>query len=190
MLSASVSRAAGGIFEVERRVSQELARYSDMDVGIFGLRDEFTDEDLLQWSPLRPQVFDPVGPRAYGFTSRLTPALEKWDADLVHLHSLWMHPSVVVRRWSSRSGKPTIITANGMLDSWALKNSQWKKQAALWLFERANLEQAACIQVLTTAEAASVRELGLTNPIALIPNGVDLPADLNSKEDETWTERR
>ncbi|HYF37916.1 MAG TPA: glycosyltransferase, partial [Prosthecobacter sp.] len=135
MMSASISRAAGGIYEIERRLSQELARHSDVSIGVFGTRDEFTDDDLPQWAPLQPQAFATKGPRAFGYAPGLLPALEDWRADLAHLHSLWMHPSVVVRQWAARGNRPTVITANGMLEPSALNHSRWKKRAALLLFE-------------------------------------------------------
>lgn len=187
MVSASVSRAAGGIFEIERRLSQELAKQTDVTVGVFGTRDEFTDQDLPQWHPLRPQTFKPVGPRAFGYSMGFGPALARWEPDLAHLHSLWMYPSMVARHWAARTNRMTLITANGMLEPWALRNSRWKKRAALWLFERTNLERAACIQVNTAAEAASVRALGLTNPLAVIPNGVD---EAPQSEEPGWAEGR
>lgn len=192
MISASVSRAAGGIFEAELRLSQELAMTPDVTVGVFGIKDEFTEADLPRWLPLRPQAFPCIGPRAFGYCPSLLPALEEWNADLAHLHSLWMHPSVVLRRWSGRSGRPAMITPHGMLDPWALKNSRWKKRAALSLFERRNLGAAGCIHVLASSEAAAVRALGLTNPIAVIPNGVDIPraADSSPAEISEWVQGR
>ena len=69
-----------------------------------------------------------------------------------------------------------------MLDLWALRNSAWKKQIALTLFERANLDDAACIQVNSEAELNSARNFGLKNPIAMIPNGIDLPHSVESSE--------
>lgn len=192
MMSASVSRAAGGIFEIERRLSQELALRPNVAVGIFGIEDQFTAADLPQWLPLQPQTFPAVGPGAFAFCPRLLPALNQWEPDLVHLHSLWMYPSVAMRRWIGRTRRPTLITANGMLDAWALKNSYWKKRAALWLFERGNLKAAKCIQVNTNEEAASVRALGLTNPLAIIPNGIDIPpeADIPPQTPIPWAQGR
>jgi len=43
------------------------------------------------------------------------------------------------------------------------------------LFERRNLAGASCIHVNSNAELDSIRALGLTNPVEVIPNGVDLP---------------
>jgi poly(glycerol-phosphate) alpha-glucosyltransferase len=64
-----------------------------------------------------------------------------------------------------------------MLDPWALRNSAWKKKLAGWLFEREHLKRAACIRALNGSEAESIRAFGIKNPIAIIPNGVDLPQE-------------
>jgi poly(glycerol-phosphate) alpha-glucosyltransferase len=68
-----------------------------------------------------------------------------------------------------------------MVEPWALKNSRWKKWVVWRLFERAHLSEAACLHALCEAERGDIRALGLTNPIAVIPNGVDLPPDLQSQ---------
>jgi poly(glycerol-phosphate) alpha-glucosyltransferase len=61
-----------------------------------------------------------------------------------------------------------------MLDTWAIGNSSWKKRLALAAFERAHLEGANVIHALSDSEAVAIRALGLRNPIAVIPNGVDM----------------
>ena len=86
-----------------------------------------------------------------------------------------MYHSVVLIHWSAKRKNPYVISTNGMLDPWATRNSFWKKQFALLLYERRCLEGAACIHVNTRAEADSVRQFGLKGSICIIPNGVDLP---------------
>jgi glycosyltransferase involved in cell wall biosynthesis len=65
-----------------------------------------------------------------------------------------------------------LVSPHGMLESWALQNSRWKKRLAGWLFERRNLSTAHCLHALCAAEAESFRRYGLRNPIAVVPNGV------------------
>jgi poly(glycerol-phosphate) alpha-glucosyltransferase len=63
-----------------------------------------------------------------------------------------------------------------MLDPWAFSHSRWKKRLVWHGWERRALERAGALHALCPAEAASLRALGLTAPIAVIPNGVLLPA--------------
>ncbi len=97
------------------------------------------------------------------------------DADLAHLHALWMYNSLVISEWAQKRKRPYLITPNGMLDPWAVRNSGWKKRIAFALYERKCLHNAACIQVNSEAELDSVRAFGLRNPVCIIPNGIDLP---------------
>jgi poly(glycerol-phosphate) alpha-glucosyltransferase len=75
-----------------------------------------------------------------------------------------------------------MITANGMLEPWALRNARMQKKIVGALYERRSLAGAACIQVNSQAELISVRGFGLKNPICVVPNGVDIsPARERSK---------
>jgi len=62
-----------------------------------------------------------------------------------------------------------------MLDAWALNNARWKKRMVGWLFEHDHLCNAACIHALNQKEYDAIRDFGLDNPVAVIPNGVTLP---------------
>ena len=62
-----------------------------------------------------------------------------------------------------------------MLDPWTLRRSRWKKRLAARWFENEHLRRAACLRALNQDEAAAFRAYGLRNPIAIVPNGVDLP---------------
>lgn len=93
----------------------------------------------------------------------------------VHIHGLWQMSTAAAARLAQAEGKPAVISAHGMLESWALAHRGLKKKIYAALLERRNLQAAACLHALTEAEAADYRHFGLTNPIAIIPNGVDVP---------------
>ena len=176
-VSPSLSRDAGGIFEIERSLARALHRSTPADVEVLGLRDEHTDADRDAWAPLDPQVFGTVGPSAFGYAPGLLDALHATGADLAHLHALWMYTSVATLRWHRRTERPHVVTINGMLDDWALRNARWKKWIAGTLYENSNLQAAACIQVNTEAEREAVRRYGVDGPVCVVPNGVALPDD-------------
>jgi poly(glycerol-phosphate) alpha-glucosyltransferase len=171
----SISRANGGIFEAERRLQQTLQASLGVNVRVVGLRDAFTDADLPAWSPLVPQVFATRGPRAFGYAPGLAAALLRSQADLAYVAGLWKYPSVAAWQWARQSGRPMMVAPHGMLDAWALRNSRMKKRLVGWLFQNAHLRQAACLRALCNAELESIRAYGLKNPVAVIPNGIDVP---------------
>jgi glycosyltransferase involved in cell wall biosynthesis len=94
----------------------------------------------------------------------------------VHIHGLWQMSTSTAVQAARAFRKPYIISAHGMLESWALANKALKKKIYAALFERANLQSAGCLHALTEAEARDYRRFGLKNPIAVIPNGVEVPA--------------
>ena len=176
-LTPSVSRALGGIYEVERHLARSLDRSTSVSVKVVGLRDEYTERDLPEWRPLHPTVLPVKGPSAFGYSPELVDALLELDIDILHLHALWMYTSVAALRWRARTDRPHMITIHGMLDPWAVNNSRWKKQLAGWLYEHANLRKAACLQVFSEKEYEAVREYGIDTPVCIIPNGVQLPEE-------------
>jgi glycosyltransferase involved in cell wall biosynthesis len=176
LLTASVSRLAGGMFEACRRQAQSLEARGDTQVEVLGLEDAATKTDLPTWYPLKPRVFPVRGPRAFGYSPAFLDALLRSDFDLVETHGLWMYPSVATLQWHRHTARPYLVHPHGHLDGWAIRRSRWKKRVASWLYQNAHLRQAACIRALCEAEAKAIRAYGLRNPICQIPNGVELPA--------------
>lgn len=174
-LTPSLSRSGGGIFEAERRLGRALHDLPDVTLDVVGLRDEHTTEDLSAWSPLEPTVLSTVGPDALGYAPALLDTLLETNADLVHLHALWMYTSWAALQWHRRTGRPHIVSVHGMLDEWALANARWKKWIVGHLYENTSLRQAACLHALNDAEYQSIRDYGLDGPVCVIPNGVTLP---------------
>lgn len=175
MSTMSVSREAGGLFESVRFSSRALEE-AGVSVGVVALRDKFTKEDLPRWEPLHPEIVDYVGPRQLLFAPELGRVLASLHPDVMHTHGLWQASSIAVLRHHERSGVPYVVSPRGMLDPWALANSGWKKRLAGAAFENEHLRKAACLHALCEAEAEAMRAYGLRNPIAVVPNGVALPA--------------
>ncbi|MCC6212370.1 MAG: glycosyltransferase [Burkholderiales bacterium] len=97
-------------------------------------------------------------------------------AHAVHNHGLWMFPNFHARRAAERAGVPLVISPRGMLDPWSLGRGVLKKGIAWHAFERRNLQAATAFHATSEAEAAAIRALGFRQPIAVIPNGVEIPA--------------
>ena len=93
LLTASVSRRAGGVFDAVRRLAQELKR-DGLTVRVFGLRDADTDRDRPLWDGIEVFAGEVFGPAAFGFCPTLLGALERAHLDVLHLQGLWMYPSV------------------------------------------------------------------------------------------------
>lgn len=96
------------------------------------------------------------------------------EVQLIHSHGLWLAPSRASRRLR-RQGLPAVVAPHGMLDPWAWQRRRVLKQLLWWLGEQRTVQRASCLQALCAAELEAIRALGITAPVALIPNGVELP---------------
>ena len=155
---------------------QALARESSrqgLDVSVMGLDDPWVKEDFSEngFAVTAERV---VGPAAFGFAPALRRGLQGRKGAVIHSHGLWMYPGLAARQVADESGGHLLVSPHGMLEPWATRRSGWKKRFAGWLFENKNLRRADCLHALCRAEAENFRRYGLKNPIAIIPNGVDV----------------
>jgi glycosyltransferase involved in cell wall biosynthesis len=116
-------------------------------------------------------------PRRLFRAPAMKPALAKQVAgfDLVHLHSVFLWPTLVAARAAARAGVPYVLSPRGMLVGELIRaKSGAIKRAWLRLFERRTIRDAAAIHVTSGQEAKDFAEMGLTaRHIVELPNGVD-----------------
>jgi glycosyltransferase involved in cell wall biosynthesis len=183
IVCASATRQAGGIFPVMQAHAKQLTALG-IDVTMHCVEDEMTETDRPSWNPVPLQAY-PASLKGFALAPRLTAALLEADYDILHQHGLWLYPSIAVSRRRRRTGRPVVISTHGMLEPWALANAKARKQVAGWLFERANLAGAACIQC-PPSEVAGIRSFGLRNPIAVIAHGADMPDTQTELARPSW----
>jgi len=173
LVMAHLSRAAGGLAHSVPGLARALADHG-VRANILGVRDPLAPEEAASWGS-GVHACSSRGPRLMGWSPELARTLARLDPDVADTQHLWMFPSLAVVRWSKQHRKPYIVTQRGMLDPRAVRRSAWKKRIVrLWL-EDAHLKSAACLRALNEAEARAIRAFGLSNPIAVVPYGVDLP---------------
>ena len=93
---------------------------------------------------------------------------------LLHTHNLWNFISYIAYKLSLKNKIPYVMAIRGALYPWSLSQSRLQKKIAWNLFQKKALQNATCIHVTDIAELEAVRNLGITSPIALVPNGVSL----------------
>ncbi|MDO8801627.1 glycosyltransferase [Phenylobacterium sp.] len=171
LVTGSLSPLSGGMFYSARIPANKLVEQG-FRVDVHGLIDAEWSAANGHWHVSSIAAHQVIGPQRIGFSPDMLLSV-RHDADLVHLRGLWAFPSFVASRLR-RSGKPLIVSPEGMLHPWALQRSAAKKRMAAWLFEAGNLHGAAVIHALNQSEAEDIRSYGYAGPIAVIPNGVDL----------------
>ena len=170
IVTPTVSRAGGGIFPIVLAHASELTR-AGHDVTVYGLDDDPEQLDRDQWKGLKLKLYQY---EPFGFSRALTADLLRSRHDLLHQHALWTSLSFAVSNWRAKTGKPVVISTQGMLEPWALSNSAWKKRIAGALYEIRNVSRASAIHC-SEAEVAGVRAFAPNSVVAVIPNGVELP---------------
>ena len=113
-----------------------------------------------------------------------SPPLKAWlraqigAYDLVHLHSVFLWPTLIASRLAAAADIPSVLSPRGMLVGDLIRaRSRWLKTAWIALFERRNLARAAALHLTSEVELADFRALGLATRarLTVIPNGVLAP---------------
>lgn len=170
------SVAGGGLFEAAAGLAGGL-RAMEVDVKLFVPQVDAGSSALTGTpGPVRLRV---VGPGRFCYQPGLAAALQAWDPDLIHIHGLWSYQSLAGLRWGRSTGRPRVVSPQGMLDPWALRQSRVRKALALALFESAALQEAACVHAVTAAEADILRRGGFAKVTCIVPNGVDVPGPIS-----------
>lgn len=176
ILNLYLSRKGGGIFTVIKELYNSTISKAFFNSNLFflGYDDEFFSQDS---TILNGKVICLKKENSFFYSSDLKEKLQNLNSpdNIVHLHSLWMYPSFILKKLSAKSNFKKIISPHGMLDSWALSNGKLKKRLILNFFEKRNLKTADCIHALCFQEYQDIRKITKTTPVAIIPNGINLP---------------
>ena len=105
---------------------------------------------------------------------QLEKAIGQGKYDLIHAQGVWVPLYKQAASILRKNGIPYIMTPRGALEPWCLKHKWLKKKLAMMLYQKKDLQKAAAILTTADMEAKHLRDLGLTPPMAVIPNGIDV----------------
>ena len=112
----------------------------------------------------------------FGMSPKYPHALHKaaWRVDVVHNHGLWSMVTMAAG-WAVPGKHAKLVTSpHGTLSEWALSHHRWRKKI-FWPLQKRVLEYADLIHATCEDEYNDIRWLGLRAPVAIVPNGIDLP---------------
>lgn len=184
-LVSSISKKAGGVQPALINLTNPLF-FKKIDLELWSFKENNLDAKVEGFS-CKVKLFNSFSFLSFRISPSLPRALKSSRYQILHLHGLWEFPSVATRNWPKN--KPLIISPHGMLAPWSLLNSFRKKKIALFLYEKENLQRADCFFALCESEYQSIRALGYRQPVAIIPNGVELPV-LKKRLDNSNKSRR
>ena len=164
---ASMDIRAGGTTSAVLDILKEQSKFADLELYTLSSAHQI-DIDIE-----RLKLFSETALiRDYSF--ELQKKLKESSADIFHCHALWnltMHQMAAKAR---KLKKKYIISVHGMLHPWAINNKGFKKKIALSLYQQADLNMADCLHATSAFEAQYIQQSGYLNPIAVIPNGINL----------------
>lgn len=174
-LANIAGQASGGIGDVVHEVVM-YQRKAGLDVSMWFPGTQEMQREVEEITGLRDGSIRAI-PRAvllgnvvpYGLLGKSGRARQQFD--LVHQHGIWVPNSLFTLALGPKV--KAVVNPHGLLEPDRLKLSRWKKRLVAMAYEDRNLRQASAFVASSEQEARGIREYGLTQPIVVIPNGVD-----------------
>jgi glycosyltransferase involved in cell wall biosynthesis len=101
--------------------------------------------------------------------------------NLLHIHSLFVWPTLMAARFANSKGIPYVLSPHGMLNPTLIhKKNRWVKLAWISLFDRWNMKRASGIHYTSALENNEAEGFAGKLPAAfVVPFGIDLATDEN-----------
>jgi glycosyltransferase involved in cell wall biosynthesis len=180
----SISRQGGGTSTYLRDLLNALPAEATNNLVCYFAKDalEVDKKTIIKMVPLKEKIFKMNSKDFQNVFNSL-------NTDVFHGNGLWDFPTHTMAAYARKNNIPYIISPHGMLEPWSLTQSKFKKNIALKLYQHKDLKLADCIHATAISEAENIRALGYKNPIAVIPNGINL-VEFPEYQKEITTKRK
>ncbi|MCX7049967.1 MAG: glycosyltransferase [Candidatus Sumerlaeota bacterium] len=180
---AGLQRNAGPSHTV-KALCEHLSPLVGENVLAFPQQAGSAQDDILAVDPGRVRLC-PVPVHAFsllrlsfssGFATALRALCRERRIQILHNNGLWLPCNHAAASVAASLNIPLITTPRGMLAPWCLAHKSWKKRLAWGLYQKRDFQRAACLHATAEHEYRHLRALGLRQPVAVIPNGIEAPA--------------
>jgi glycosyltransferase involved in cell wall biosynthesis len=113
------------------------------------------------------------------FKDALSRALREKEYSVLFDVGLWLPSNHFAAQIAAQTQTSFVISPRGMLSPQALQFAKWKKRLAWIAYQKSDLKRARVLHATSENEAKDFRQRGLTQPIAIVPNGVEAPVQLS-----------
>jgi glycosyltransferase involved in cell wall biosynthesis len=119
------------------------------------------------------------GPKKLG----RSPKLRKWLKNegktntnlIIHSHGLWLMANIYPSAITNMYNIPLIVSPRGSLTKYAMSIGS-KFKLLYWRFvQKPALENVSLFHATAESEYEDIRNMGFKQPVAIIPNGIDIP---------------
>lgn len=165
---ASVDKTGGGTTAYMQLLSIELKNILELIV-VTGTSPNpielkcvdvrFLDISLFRWFLLKKEILELL-------------KIEK--PEIVHINGIWMPQTWLFQKCAQKLNIEVVLSPHGMLEPYILARHPLKKKIALALYQHKTIKKADYLHATAESELRHIRNLGYTQPAAIIPNGIDL----------------
>ena len=167
---SSIDLSSGGPSRSVPMLVKGLAELG-VDITLMTIHSENMNIHALEGTTAKLKVLEP------SFSQKeIAQYLRDEKLHLIQIQSMWDLPYHKVMVEARKQGIPYIVTPRGMLEPWSLSQKKWKKKLAWWIYQRNDVQKAACVFTTAKMEANHVSELGITTFKSVIPNGIETDA--------------
>lgn len=164
----SIDRTAGGTSTYMQMLAKGLGEISEVHIITHASENPLVMENCTVHYVHNYQPF------SYSWKITIAFLLDEIKPDIVHVNCCWMPACAAVQRIAQKRGYKVVLTPHGMLEPWIIKRHYWtRKVPALWLYQKAAVQRADCVQATAESERDNLLKLGYNSNIKVVRLGID-----------------
>lgn len=164
----SIDRMAGGISTYMQVLAKPLGTMAEVHIMTHASENPLPMENCKVHDIPRYRPFSGVWKKA------VVDLLDSVRPDIVHVNCCWVPDCAAVQRIAQKRGYKVVLTPHGMLEPWIIKRHYWtRKVPALWLYQKAAVQRADCVQATAESERDNLLKLGYNSNIKVVRLGID-----------------
>lgn len=164
----SIDRMAGGISTYMQVLAKPLGTMAEVHIMTHASENPLPMENCKVHDIPRYRPFSGVWKKAVGNL------LDSVRPDIVHVNCCWTPDCAMIQRLAQKRGYKVVLTPHGMLEPWIIKRHYWtRKVPALWLYQKAAVQRADCVQATAESERDNLLKLGYNSNIKVVRLGID-----------------
>lgn len=164
----SIDRTAGGTSTYMQVLAKGLGEIAEVHIITHA------SENPLVMKNCKVHYVHNYQPLSYSWNTSIAFLLDEIGPDIVHVNCCWMPACAAVQRIAQKRGFKVVLTPHGMLEPWIIKRHYWtRKVPALWLYQKAAVQRADCVQATAESERDNLLKLGYNSNIKVVRLGID-----------------
>ena len=164
----SIDRMAGGISTYMQVLAKPLGTMAEVHIMTHASENPLPMENCKVHDIPRYRPFSGVWKKA------VVDLLDSVRPDIVHVNCCWTPDCAMIQRLAQKRGYKVVLTPHGMLEPWIIKRHyRTRKVPALWLYQKAAVQRADCVQATAESERDNLLKLGYNSNIKVVRLGID-----------------